>query len=65
MRVEVTIENIRDAYDYLYDDKMTPEQLEWVEQELEGRVNNFIDQLLENLLSEIRSDNQILKESVR
>lgn len=50
--VQLTRDEIRDAYSFLFDESINTEQLEWVVQEMEGRVNNFIDTLLETVLSD-------------
>ena len=51
--VSITTEEIQSVYADSYGEELTPEQLAKIADELSGRVNNFIDELLKDILSDV------------
>ena len=54
--VSLTIDDIKDAYENLYLEKMDADQLATAVDELEGRINNFIDELMTTILNDIHEE---------
>ena len=54
--ISLTTDDIKDAYENLYLEKMNPDQLATAIDELEGRINNFIDELMTNILNDIHEE---------
>lgn len=54
--IHLTTDDIKDAYENLYLEKMDADQLATAVDELEGRINNFIDELMTNILNDIHEE---------
>lgn len=54
--ISLTTDDIKDAYENLYLEKMNPDQLATAVDELEGRINNFIDELMLTILDDIHEE---------
>lgn len=54
--VSLTTDDIKDAYENLYLEKMDADQLATAVDELEGRINNFIDELMTTILNDIHEE---------
>ena len=53
---QLTTDDIKDAYENLYLEKMDADQLATAVDELEGRINNFIDELMTTILNDIHEE---------
>ena len=54
--IHLTTDDIKDAYEHLYLEKMDADQLATAVDELEGRINNFIDELMTTILNDIHEE---------